>query len=497
MGQPLQAQQITIDAKQLAGSRAKAENGDAKAQYQLGVCYFIGAGVERNNVEAVKWFRKAADQNDAKAQGILGICFASGQGVARDAVKAVMWWRKAAEQNDARSQCNLGISYYAGQGGLKKDYAEAVKWYRKAAEENYDLAQFKLGLCYYAGEGVAKDDAEAFKWWRKSAEQNYPEAQYNLAGCYATGQCVEKDYAEAVKWYRKAAEQNFVFAQIKLAACYAAGQGVESDMVECWKWSQLAAIQGNQTANTVLKTLEEKLSAEIIAAGKRQAKDWLEQHRKPSTELDGQPLFTEPKDAEVTKLADPETKGNPPAVALPNAPKHANSWMPGAEPSAGFLSVQRAKIGKSSDGTGFLVASNLVVTSLHVVSGADSAEITFPSGLSRPITGIVAESVENDLAILAIAPTGAEPPPLPLVPAAAQIGDKLVMYGYPAGPSQKMVDGNVTSVAPSYGVPLGIITTAEIAHGFSGGPALNNQHQVAGVDIAGRGRHGERWKGVF
>ncbi|MCD7798298.1 MAG: SEL1-like repeat protein, partial [Akkermansiaceae bacterium] len=38
----------------------KAEQGDAEAQYELGVCYFKGEGVEKDEKEAVRWYRKAA-----------------------------------------------------------------------------------------------------------------------------------------------------------------------------------------------------------------------------------------------------------------------------------------------------------------------------------------------------------------------------------------------------------------------------------------------------
>ena len=48
-----------------------AKQGDAEAQYNLGVCYRNGYGVEKNPAEAVKWLRKAADQGDAQAQAIL------------------------------------------------------------------------------------------------------------------------------------------------------------------------------------------------------------------------------------------------------------------------------------------------------------------------------------------------------------------------------------------------------------------------------------------
>lgn len=45
----------------------KAEQGNAEAQYSLGVCYRCGDGVEKNLEEAIKWYRKAAEQGYAKA----------------------------------------------------------------------------------------------------------------------------------------------------------------------------------------------------------------------------------------------------------------------------------------------------------------------------------------------------------------------------------------------------------------------------------------------
>ena len=39
-----------------------AEQGNAPGQYSLGVMYYTGAGVRRDNDEAVNWFRKAAEQ---------------------------------------------------------------------------------------------------------------------------------------------------------------------------------------------------------------------------------------------------------------------------------------------------------------------------------------------------------------------------------------------------------------------------------------------------
>ena len=60
------------DAKALAELRGRAEKGEVSAQYFLGLIYANGRGVAKDEVEAVKWYRKAAEQGDADAQGILG-----------------------------------------------------------------------------------------------------------------------------------------------------------------------------------------------------------------------------------------------------------------------------------------------------------------------------------------------------------------------------------------------------------------------------------------
>ncbi|CAG7827258.1 unnamed protein product, partial [Allacma fusca] len=76
----------------------EAQQGDVKAQYNLGVMLANGKGVAQNQGEAVKWFRKAAEQGDADAQYNLGAMLANGEGVAQNQGEAVKWFRKAAEQ---------------------------------------------------------------------------------------------------------------------------------------------------------------------------------------------------------------------------------------------------------------------------------------------------------------------------------------------------------------------------------------------------------------
>ena len=110
-----------------------AEQGDASAQFNLGVMYHNGLGVKQDDVEAVKWYRKAAEQGYADAQANLGSSYSAGRGVRQDYTKAVKWFKKAAENGSAGGQLKLGILYLIGQG-IQKDRTLAKEWIGKACD---------------------------------------------------------------------------------------------------------------------------------------------------------------------------------------------------------------------------------------------------------------------------------------------------------------------------------------------------------------------------
>ena len=78
--------------------RPLAEQGDADAQYNLGIMYENGRGVPQDYAEAVKWYRKAAEQGHASAQRNLGYMYDKGKGVPQDYVQAHMWSNLAASR---------------------------------------------------------------------------------------------------------------------------------------------------------------------------------------------------------------------------------------------------------------------------------------------------------------------------------------------------------------------------------------------------------------
>ena len=103
---------FAADTPLAAEWRKKAEAGDAASQELMGECYADDAssdGIPLDFAEAVKWFRKAAEQGRAKAQYNLGLMYDKGEGVPKDLVQAHVWWNIAGANGHENAKKNLGI----------------------------------------------------------------------------------------------------------------------------------------------------------------------------------------------------------------------------------------------------------------------------------------------------------------------------------------------------------------------------------------------------
>ena len=82
--------------KQLMAIFQRAEQGNAEAQFDLGVRFDDGKGVRQNQEEAVKWYRKAAEQGHTTAQYNLGVSYYNGEGVPENEDESADWFYRAA-----------------------------------------------------------------------------------------------------------------------------------------------------------------------------------------------------------------------------------------------------------------------------------------------------------------------------------------------------------------------------------------------------------------
>lgn len=139
--QPLHVEN-KIEQRAFEQKKSLAEQGVAKAQYDLALCYFSATGVEEDEYKAFEWCKKAAEQGLVDAQIDLGHWYRYGSGTEKDEKKEFEWYLKAAEQGDLSAEFIVAWHYELGIG-TEKNYNKAVEYYRKAAKKGYSSATDK------------------------------------------------------------------------------------------------------------------------------------------------------------------------------------------------------------------------------------------------------------------------------------------------------------------------------------------------------------------
>ena len=140
-------------------------------------------------------------------------------------------------------------------------------------------------------------------------------------------------------------------------------------------------------------------------------------------------------------------------------------------------------------GSGFVIdKAGHVVTNYHVVQGAKQVEVSFSNNESVR-AHIVGVDPSNDLAVLQVKVSSRALTPLPLANSdTVRVGDSVVAIGNPFGLDRSVSAGIVSALqrqitAPNeFAIDHVIQTDAAINHGNSGGPLLNSEGQVIGVN---------------
>ena len=119
--------------KEIAHWKALANKGDAFAQNSLGLIYGSNErGVSQDHKTEFKWYSLAAKQGFSPAQFNLGIMYTNGEGVQESSTNATFWFSEAAKQGDLEATYFLAEAYEKGEG-VPKDRKEAFDLYKVAA----------------------------------------------------------------------------------------------------------------------------------------------------------------------------------------------------------------------------------------------------------------------------------------------------------------------------------------------------------------------------
>ncbi len=112
------------------------------AQNQLGQCYSSGKDLPKDDALAAFWFRKAAEQGDERAQYNLGISYYNGEGVAKDMIEAYAYLNLASASDEFAKE---GLVFLEKKLSMKEIAAgqKRARELQKAVEARKDAAKKK------------------------------------------------------------------------------------------------------------------------------------------------------------------------------------------------------------------------------------------------------------------------------------------------------------------------------------------------------------------
>ena len=458
--------------------RPLAEEGDAQAQYYVGLMYARGEGVPEDNLQAAHWFRKSAEQGNPQSQYHLGTLYANGKGVPEDDRQAVHWLGEAARQGDARAQFNLGIMYELGEG-VPKDDRQAVNWYQQAAEQGHAKAQFGLGSMFAAGSGIAQDNLRAYAWFNLAATRG-DERVRHLAVRRRAALLEEMGTAQVV-------EAQLLSGLIADRIDRAAGIRVDAPQPDPPGNPAPSNVEQDKTPAAADRQQETVRQSQLYLAALgfepgpadgligRRTRDAVQKFQRQAGLTPTGRITEELLLLLQTAVAQGQEERR--AEASPPAPEGSGS-------SSGFV-VNRA---------------GEILTSHHAVESCASSGATITFGEESHQAKIQAQDVQNDLALLVVdsdepcawwSPTCTDafdrPASFSEMPRAS-LGAEVAVAGYPLrgllASSLNVTRGNVSALTGLGNEAKWLQISAPVQHGNSGGPVLDNAGNVIAVVTA-------------
>lgn len=270
---------------------ADAAQGEAEAQYLMAKRHLTGDHVQRSNIRAMEYYKKAAEQGHIKAMYELAVAYQGGFVVKRSTHMAGLWFERLIDQSG-----RVMDRYSSVVEDSRKDSEEGDRSTRKAgslSERNEKLEKEELEFLNYVmddvryvfktyaslsaiyandakGDGPADERVLALK--RKLADfpllrLKHPENE-KLLDEYREIICAAQHYLvrhspsgeEALKYAQHLVSDPYEYkdkadAALRMGMRYMAGKGVKVSREDAREWLLISAKLGNERAKKALKSI--------------------------------------------------------------------------------------------------------------------------------------------------------------------------------------------------------------------------------------------------
>lgn len=241
--------------------KSKAEKGDAKAQYILGIGYFEdpdpkGYGVEYKPEEglrlmtqaatqgytqaqlelaeiyanlsggtsdfyneslALKWAKEAEKTNEYKAKKVLFHLYANGITFNKQ-LDLVRNWQDEVEQNGSPNEWRLlGEIYIEGRGLVERNLEKAAILLQKAKEGGVEVSDTLYGVLFQLGRYQQAAEIAKMQLNNEDTKGHY---QFELAMMFFEGWGVEQDLAQSASFFQKAIENHKDYRLMRVAESF-------------------------------------------------------------------------------------------------------------------------------------------------------------------------------------------------------------------------------------------------------------------------------------
>lgn len=243
----------------------ESDQNDPEIQYQIGLCYQRGEGVEQNGVEAEKWLRRAEAGGHQGAASLLARCASPQESLTGEVTQDTLPdWCLQAEQGNMEAQYKVGCYFLQ----MPNTQAEGEQYLEKAMEQGSGEASLILGQRM-----LERGQAEqAVAMLRRAADNSgQPKAAFLLGRCYMEGTGVPQNAELAEQYVTQGAEAGGSETMVEVAARYTMGEGLPHAPVKGLSWLKRAENAGMKDARARYDARCDQLQKEREEQAKRAA----------------------------------------------------------------------------------------------------------------------------------------------------------------------------------------------------------------------------------